>query len=175
MRARPMMNGVWILSAEFGLRPIDSMAAAVARPCPSAVPSAATPRPRPAPTAMRPRSPPPMGTVSAKAGLANNTPSTANIRLPKRFMTPLSAPPGPASPLILSAPIGPATKTYRSVMLLLVPVLVTHGARDVNGRKHRKDERLHDADEEPETVERNRDEGLREAIEDLDHGVVGEH
>src|SRR5262249_58183593 len=36
--ARPTISGVKTRSAEFGFRPIDSMAAAVARPCPSAAP-----------------------------------------------------------------------------------------------------------------------------------------
>src|SRR6058998_3835927 len=84
-------------SAEFGLRPIDSIAAAVARPWPSAAPKAARPSPSPAASAIRPLyhiPPPPSAPASAASvGLAARAShDTATANPPRRLICFLSGP-----------------------------------------------------------------------------------
>src|SRR5690242_17651528 len=132
------------------------------------------PRPRPAARAMRPRSPP-AAPSAANAGLATSRASAAKTKLPKRFMLPLSA----SSGLCLSSssplPARADDEGRCSMMMLVAAALVRDRARDVDGRQHGEHERLHDADEEPERVERDRHRESREIGENLDHLVIREH
>src|SRR6476661_1133509 len=129
------MSGVKMRSAELGFRPIDSIAAAVARPWPSAAPNAAMPSPSPAASAIRPlyhSPPPPSPVTSANAGFASNSIHTAKSSPRIRFIEPL-LPSRPGSlPLILSssAPAGTATQPIDE------SVLVTQSQRDIDGGQH---------------------------------------
>src|SRR5438046_7406191 len=88
IRARPTISGVKMRSAELGFRPIDSIAAAVARPWPSPAPNAAIPSPSPPASAMRPLhhdAPPPSPATSARAGFAARTsPTATSVRSEER-------------------------------------------------------------------------------------------
>src|SRR5213592_1480145 len=172
IRARPTISGVKMRSAELGFLPIDSIAAAVARPWPSPAPKAAMPSPSPPARAMRPLHhdpPPPSDATSARAGFAvRKTPTATNVP-PIRFIRlPL---PAASSPFRSSYPL-PLPPGWRPT---LHSVVVTHGERDVDRAQHGEDEGLHEADECPESVERDRDTDLREAGEDLHHLVVRRH
>src|SRR5262245_34714201 len=167
------MSGVKIRSAEFGLRPIDSIAAAVARPWPSAAPNAAMPSPSPAASAIRPlyHPPPPSAAVSANAGLATRmAPSAATSGLPKRCMCFPSR--AAVHPFLSSChpPLPPGRRPHLQTL-----VIVAHGERDVDRAEHREYERLDDGHERPQDVEDDRDPELGQLGEDLDHLVIGEH
>src|SRR5262249_40792632 len=165
--AKPTMSGVKTRSAEFGLRPIDSMAAAVARPCPRAAPKAASPRPRPAARAIRPLSiPPPAPAVSAKAGVVSRS---AAITIPTTLDSFMYYPlrrPSASLPRRLYPPLPPGDGRDQNLML------VCRGERDVDRAQHREHEGLHDGDECAEHVERHRNHEFREAREDAHDLVV---
>src|SRR6185295_19266389 len=160
------MNGVNNRSAEFGLRPMLSMAAAVARPCPSPTPKAAKPMPIPAPSAIRPPAAPatsPPSAASAGLAIKQSAKIARNVRTARMLFSlrhRIRRPPSLFSRLSMrGSPVGD----------LEASVVVRDRQRDVHRADNREDKGLQYAHERTENIERNRDHQLGEIGEDPEH------
>src|SRR5579862_6693793 len=196
MKAIPMIIGVWIRSAAFGLRPIDSMAAATARPWPKPAPTAAMPMARPAAMAIQPFELSAYPSA-ANAGVASSI-VAADMRaafhclrivlvlLSSEFKNPSAT---PLCPPRHSSAAGFLELVGRSVLRrysfifsmmfggvrLLVVIVVGQCQRQIDDAQNCKDERLDQRHEGTERVEDHRHTDLGQPGEDLEDQMVAGH
>src|SRR3990170_3642342 len=171
--ARPTIIGMKILGWAEGLRAIPSSPAAIALPWPSAPPKDAIAMPNPAASAMKvltlsliPAAAPPS---AAKATAATATKSSASRKV-KETLRNIGYLPLPwyLDPAGWFRPPGRMSCRISPLMFLFV----RDRPGDIDHRQHGEDERLHERDEHPQTVEDRGDDEGDQPQKDRHHEVV---